>query len=66
MQTFTVPDIHCDACIRSLTAAARELDPAAEVSADLATKRVTVRSAASHAAVAAAFEDAGFVVEAAR
>lgn len=62
MSIFTVPDIHCDACIRALTAAVRDLDPGASIAADLATKRVTVTSSADDASIAAAFEDAGFDV----
>jgi copper chaperone CopZ len=63
MSVFRVPEIHCDGCVRSLTGAVRGVDPAAEVSADLVTKLVTVRTKASDAAVTAAFEDAGFDVE---
>lgn len=60
MSDFIVPEIHCDACIRSLTGAVRALDKTATLRADLETKRVTVTTTASDKAVAAAFEDAGF------
>lgn len=62
MSQFHVPDIHCDGCIRALTAVARSLDSNATVEADLETKLVTVRTEAADAAVMAAFEDAGFSV----
>jgi copper chaperone CopZ len=63
MSTFLIPEIHCDACIRSLTGAVRDLDAQATLLADLQTKQVTVATTASDAAVVAAFEDAGFSVE---
>ncbi len=63
MITFLVPDMHCDGCIRSLTKAAQSLDPAATLTADLETHRVTVTTTALAPAVSAAFEDAGFDVQ---
>jgi copper chaperone len=60
---FRVPDIHCDACIRSLTGAVRDLDDKAELQADLATKWVRVKTTAADEAVAEAIRDAGFTVE---
>ena len=63
MTTFLVPDIHCDACVRSLTGAVRDLDSQATLHADLQTKQVTVLTAATDAEIAAAFEEAGFTVE---
>ncbi|HVZ07189.1 heavy-metal-associated domain-containing protein [Rhodopila sp.] len=65
MSVFRVSDIHCDGCVRSLAAAARELDAGATVQADLQTKLVTVKTNAPPDAVAEAFRDAGFTVEAA-
>ena len=64
MLTFHVPEMHCDGCVRSLTKAARVLDPAASVTADMKTLRVTVTTSAAGSAVAEAFQDAGFDVEA--
>jgi copper chaperone len=63
MSTFHVPDIHCEGCVRSLTRAVHELDSAATLQADLLTKVVEVQTAATDAAVAEAFRDAGFDVE---
>ncbi len=64
MAVFRVPDMHCDGCVRSLTGAAREVDAQATVQADLQTKLVTVTTTAADNAVAEAFRDAGFTVEA--
>lgn len=65
MSDFRVPDMHCDGCVRSLTGAAHALDAKAVVKADLTTKLVHVETSATDAAVAEAFRDAGFDVEAA-
>ena len=64
MPIFHIPAIHCDGCVRSLTNAVRALDINATVQADLQTKRVDVTTSAPDAAVAEAFRDAGFDVEA--
>ena len=64
MSVFSVPEMHCDGCIRSLTAAVRELDPDATVRADLEKQQVEVQAKAPDAAVADAMRNAGFDVEA--
>ena len=63
MKLFRVTDIHCDACIRSLTAAVRDLDDTASLQADLETKLVRIETTVPDAAVASAMRDAGFTVE---
>jgi copper chaperone len=63
MSVFRVPDIHCDACIRSMTSAVQRLDPTATLQADLGSRQVRVESTASGATVADALRDAGFTVE---
>jgi copper chaperone CopZ len=63
MSVFSVPEIHCDGCIRSLTQAVRALDPDAMLRADLERKQVEVRAKAADDAVADAMRDAGFDVE---
>jgi copper chaperone len=63
MTTVRVTDIHCDACIRSMTSVVRELDQAASVDADLDSKLVHVTTTAGDAAVTQALEAAGFTVE---
>ena len=64
MLTFHVPEMHCDGCVRSLTKAAQALDPAASVAADMGRHLVTVTTSAAGPAMAEAFQDAGFDVEA--
>ncbi|MBU6449716.1 MAG: heavy-metal-associated domain-containing protein [Rhodospirillales bacterium] len=60
---FTVPDMDCGGCIRSITEAIHKVDPAAKVEADLTTKLVSVGGAAEAAVYASAIEGAGFDVE---
>ncbi|MBS0643175.1 MAG: heavy-metal-associated domain-containing protein [Acetobacteraceae bacterium] len=64
MTVFRVPDMHCDGCIRSLNSAAKDVDPHATLQADLQTRLVTVTTTAPADAVAEAFREAGFTVEA--
>ncbi|MDR3504685.1 MAG: heavy-metal-associated domain-containing protein [Acidocella sp.] len=61
--TFNVPDMSCQSCIRSITAAVHQVDAKAEINADLPAKRVTVRGAGSAEAFANAIEDAGFTAQ---
>jgi len=63
MLQFHVPDIHCDACIRSMTHAVRGIDQNATLQADLSSKLVRVETTAGTEAVAEAIRDAGFDVE---
>jgi copper chaperone len=63
MPEFLVPDMSCDGCVRSVTSAVKQIDPAAAVAADLGDKRVSVDSSASADVLAAAIRDAGFTVE---
>jgi copper chaperone len=65
MPTFDVPDMECDGCVRSITAAIGRVAPGAVVRADLARKRVEVDGAASAETLAEAMRDAGFSPEAA-
>jgi copper chaperone CopZ len=57
---FDVPDMDCQSCVRSITAAVHQVDAKAEVSADLESKRVAVSGTGSAEAFAAAIENAGF------
>ena len=61
MLTFEVNDMTCGHCVSSITKAVMAVDHAANVTADLATKRVHI--SAAHANVQAlkdAMTDAGF------
>jgi copper chaperone CopZ len=62
---FEVPNIHCDGCVRAITRAVQKLDPAASVSADLATKRVIIGGTHEAHDYAAAIEAAGYTLQAA-
>ena len=42
---LTLPDMTCGHCVKTVTATAQRLDPAALVKADLSTHRVTIDSA---------------------
>lgn len=58
--TFTLPDMSCGHCVATVTKAVKGVDAAAEVKADLASRTVTVETAAPREAVARALADAGY------
>ena len=58
--SFTVADMTCGHCAKAITAAVTAAVPGAEVSVDLAAKRVTVGNAADAQAVAAAIAEEGY------
>lgn len=61
MIAFQVDDMTCGHCVGSITKAARSVDPNAQVAADLAAKRVEIRSVIANAAqFKAAIEEAGY------
>jgi copper chaperone len=60
---FNVPDMDCQSCVRSITAAVHQVDAAAEISADLPSKRVTVTSTGNAKDFAVAIENAGFTAQ---
>ncbi|WP_440093572.1 heavy-metal-associated domain-containing protein [Pseudomonas syringae] len=47
MQLFTVPGMTCGHCVRAVTEAIKNDDPAAEVQVELASKQVKVQSSLS-------------------
>ncbi len=59
---FSVPDMTCQGCVRSITAAVQRADEAARVSVDLTHKRVHIEGADDAQAMKKAIEDAGFSV----
>jgi copper chaperone CopZ len=63
MTRFSVPDMHCDACIRAITDAVRRVDPAAELHIDLATLTVDIASSQPESRLADAIDDAGFTTQ---
>lgn len=60
MLEFNIQAMSCGHCVKAITEAVREVDPKAQVDADLATKRVQVQTEAARAAVAAALAEAGY------
>lgn len=62
MPTLTVPDISCGHCVQSVTNTILGLDPGAEVSVDLAAKRVTYTASVGAATIRQALADAGYPV----
>jgi copper chaperone len=57
---FTVPDMTCGHCVRSITDAVLAAYPAARVEIDLAAKRVSVANAGDRAAVASVIAAVGY------
>lgn len=59
---FTVPDMDCEGCIASITAAVKRIDAKASVTADLETKYVIIDSTIAAPELTAAIENAGYTV----
>jgi copper chaperone len=57
---LTLPSMTCGHCVKTVTAAAQRLDPAAQVQADLATHRVTVQTTAARDVLVKALADEGY------
>jgi copper chaperone len=57
---FHIPAMACDGCLRSITLAIRAIDPAAQVTADMATRRVDVASQTPPDRLAQALTDIGY------
>ena len=56
---FHLEDMTCGGCARSVTKAIQSVDPSAEVSADPASHKVEVKSAASRDRLVAALTEVG-------
>ena len=57
---FHIENMTCGGCVRSVTKAIQSVDPAAEVSADPASHKVEVKSAASRDRLVAALTEVGY------
>ena len=57
---FDIPAISCGHCVKAVTEALQSLDPAAKVSVDLASKKVTVQTSQERPALVAALTEAGY------
>lgn len=60
---FNIPAMSCGHCVRAVTEAVKQTDPDAQVSVDLATKKVTVQTTQDRETVAAALAEAGYPVQ---
>ncbi len=63
MLQLKVTGMSCGHCIKAVTSAIHQLDPAAKVEVDLATGRVTVTSAIDPGRAVRAIEDQGYDAE---
>ena len=60
MIEFQIPAISCNHCVRAVTEAVHQADPAAKVQVDLGSKRVQVETGAAREAVVAQLVEAGY------
>lgn len=60
MIALSVPDMSCDHCTARVKAAVASIDPQAEVTVDLNSQRVTVKTTAAAAALLQALDAAGY------
>jgi copper chaperone len=65
MTVFTIPDMSCDGCVASITRAVQQLHPGVSAQTILATHQLASTSQRSAAELAAATDDAGYIVQAA-
>lgn len=63
MRTYSVPDMSCGGCVKAIARIVARLDPAAEVSADLAAKRVSIVSQAGDEELRAALARGGYAAQ---
>jgi len=57
---FNIPAMSCGHCVKAITQALQQLDPAATVSVDLPAKQVTLQTSQEREKVAAALTEAGY------
>lgn len=57
---FDIPAMSCGHCASVITQTVKQVDPGAEVSVDLASKKVTVQTSEDRQTVAAALTEAGY------
>ncbi len=57
---FNVPAISCGHCVKAITETVKSLDPGAQISVDIATKKVTLETSKDRQTVAAALTEAGY------
>ncbi len=59
---FTISDMACSACVKTITQAVTAIDPSAKVEADTKTKQVNIETQKSEAEVKQAIATAGYTV----
>ncbi|EZI24275.1 cation transporter [Pseudomonas extremaustralis] len=62
MQLFNVEGMTCGHCVKAVTQAIKNQDPAAEVTVDLAAKQVSVQSQLSPEVIAGLIREEGYTV----
>ena len=65
MITLNIPKIRCGGCVASVEKAIHSVDPSAQITADIETRRVEVTTQADRQALVTALDAAGYPVEAA-
>lgn len=60
MLTLSVPDMSCGHCVKAITEAVKEVDTAATVSTDLATRTVRIETLAESAKILKSLDDVGY------
>ena len=60
MQTWLIPEMHCQHCVSTIRRAILEQDPDATLNVDLPAHTLTLETQLSSAAVAACLSDSGF------
>jgi len=60
MIEFEVKDMSCGHCVGAVTKAVKQVDPAAVVQVDLASKKVSVDSSKERSLIAEALTEAGY------
>jgi len=63
MQTFRVPDMTCGGCVRAITNAVKEADPAATIATELDSHLVKIESNLTTDRLAETLREAGFTPE---
>ncbi|MBN2978127.1 copper resistance protein CopZ [Pseudomonas fluorescens] len=62
MQVFSVEGMTCGHCVKAVTQAVQDRDPAAQVEVDLATKQVSVQSQLPPEEIAKLITEEGYTV----
>lgn len=57
---FHIPNMACDGCLRSVTLAIRNVDPGAQVTADLAQRRIDVSTDAARDQLVSVLSGVGY------